>query len=222
MTGIIFDNHSELLNVLLLCLKGPQGLLFEKHINLSRASLKTRSVLKTCHFISDTSEKINFLQFLQVQPLSVKLIKKTLKKFIFLDKWIFLTSKLFEFREKSSSSFFFLSFSDPGFAADWDAKRGNGYYKVSQLFELQAVRGFLSLESVPNGPEWAFVVFGGSFLAYFWGHFGSHEFIEFFRYLFWGFFGFVWPLGVSLLFLAILGIFFIFLRSSWTTNSDKT
>jgi hypothetical protein len=61
-----------------------------------------------------------------------------------------ITSKLFEIPLKSSSS---SSFSDPGFAADWDSKRGNGYYKVSQLLELQAVRGFLGLESVSNGPE---------------------------------------------------------------------
>ena len=32
------------------------------------------------------------------------------------------------------------------------------------------------------------MVFGGSILAYFWGHFGSHEFMEFFSLLILGVF----------------------------------
>ena len=55
---------------------------------------------------------------------------------------------------------------------------------------------------------------GGRFWPIFGDILGHMNLNNFFRYLFWGFFGFVWPLGVSLIFLAILGIFFIFLRSS--------
>ena len=52
-----------------------RAFLLKKH-QPSRAPLKTRSVLKTSYFISDSSEKINFLQILQFQLLSLRIERR--------------------------------------------------------------------------------------------------------------------------------------------------